>query len=338
MPPNIHRSNAAERAIRTFKKHFKAILGAVDPKFPLHLWCRLLHQAEMTLNMLRPCRLNPKMSAYMAINGTFNFDAMPLAPLGTHITFHETANQRGTWALNGTKAWYIGPAMEHYRCYRCFIVKTKAERIGDTIEWHTKNTTMPFVSQKDQAVQTAKDLTAVLNNKQTTAIFEPPGDEQLKAIKRLAEIFETMVTKDTSPRVPKRDTAQQRRNALPRVDADVSTQSQYTTTEAPNITSKPTMIPVMQHKTRTKLPPPRPHPIAVPTKANPSATHIIPFEEDECGPTHRYPTRYKHQAQCLGTFTKQNITTIFDNIGKQEDIQHLANPIIDDNTGQELEY
>jgi hypothetical protein len=76
----------------------------------------------------------------------------------------------------------------------------------------------------------------------------------------------------------------------------------------------------------------------VPTKANPLATHVIPFEEEEYEQGHQYPTRYKHQAQCLGTFTKQNIKTIFDNIGKQDDMQHLTNPIIDDNTGQELEY
>eukprot|EP00957_Ditylum_brightwellii_P136879 10438342-Ditylum_brightwellii.AAC.1 len=37
-----------------------------------------------------------------------------------HVTFHEKANQRATWALNGTKVWYIRPALEHYRCYKCF--------------------------------------------------------------------------------------------------------------------------------------------------------------------------------------------------------------------------
>eukprot|EP00957_Ditylum_brightwellii_P140180 10681430-Ditylum_brightwellii.AAC.1 len=45
-------------------------------------------------------------------------------------------------------------------------------------------TTMPFVSQKDQAIQAAKNLTAILNNKQTSATFEAPGDEQLKALKK----------------------------------------------------------------------------------------------------------------------------------------------------------
>jgi hypothetical protein len=53
VPPHCHRRNAAERAIRTFKEYFVAGLSSVDPSFPMHLWDRLLPQAEITLNLLR---------------------------------------------------------------------------------------------------------------------------------------------------------------------------------------------------------------------------------------------------------------------------------------------
>jgi hypothetical protein len=59
VPPNCHRTNAAERAIGTFKEHFKAGLATVDPDFPAHLWYRLFPQAEITLNLLRSSRLHP---------------------------------------------------------------------------------------------------------------------------------------------------------------------------------------------------------------------------------------------------------------------------------------
>jgi hypothetical protein len=36
-PAGMHRRNAAERAIRTFKNHFIAILCSTDPDFPLRL-------------------------------------------------------------------------------------------------------------------------------------------------------------------------------------------------------------------------------------------------------------------------------------------------------------
>jgi hypothetical protein len=63
VPPHCHRRNAAERAIRTFKEHFVAGLFSVDPSFPMHLWDRLLPQAEITLNLLRTSRLHPQLSA-----------------------------------------------------------------------------------------------------------------------------------------------------------------------------------------------------------------------------------------------------------------------------------
>ena len=68
VPPNVHRTNAAEKAIGTFKDHFIAGLSTVDPNFPLHLWCRLLEQAETTLNLLQASRINPRLSAEAQLN------------------------------------------------------------------------------------------------------------------------------------------------------------------------------------------------------------------------------------------------------------------------------
>ena len=48
VPPNTHRSNAAECAIRTFKAHFISILAGVAPDFPRNLWDLLPPQTEAT--------------------------------------------------------------------------------------------------------------------------------------------------------------------------------------------------------------------------------------------------------------------------------------------------
>ena len=61
-PPNNHRTNKAERAIRTFKNHFIATLCTADPSFPLEAWDELIPQAELTLNLLRASRTNPNQS------------------------------------------------------------------------------------------------------------------------------------------------------------------------------------------------------------------------------------------------------------------------------------
>jgi hypothetical protein len=89
VPPHIHRRNAAERTIRTFKAHFIAGLSTVDAHFPMRLWCQLLHQATLTLNLLRNSRLNKKLSAYAQVFGPFDFNTSPLEPPGQRIVAHE---------------------------------------------------------------------------------------------------------------------------------------------------------------------------------------------------------------------------------------------------------
>ena len=74
VPPYIHRRNAAERAIRTFKAHFLAILARVAHDFLKHCWDLLLPQTEMTLNFLRQAKLKPMISVYEFMEGPFDYD------------------------------------------------------------------------------------------------------------------------------------------------------------------------------------------------------------------------------------------------------------------------
>jgi hypothetical protein len=82
VPPHCHCRNAAESAIRTFKEHFLAGISSVDPAFPLHLWDRLLPQAEITLNILRTSRLYPQLSAAAHFHGFMDYNKTVFAPPG----------------------------------------------------------------------------------------------------------------------------------------------------------------------------------------------------------------------------------------------------------------
>ena len=95
VPPHIHRRNAAERAIQTFTNHFIAGLSSVHKLFPMHLWCRLIPQSILSLNLLRGSRTNPKLSTNAQVHGSFDFNATPLAPPGTKIVIHEKHVVRG---------------------------------------------------------------------------------------------------------------------------------------------------------------------------------------------------------------------------------------------------
>ena len=59
VPPNAHQSNAAERAICTFKTHFLTLLAGIDLDFPNFLWDKLLPQTELTLSLIRQDTLAP---------------------------------------------------------------------------------------------------------------------------------------------------------------------------------------------------------------------------------------------------------------------------------------
>ena len=52
VPSYLHCTNAAERAIQTYKDHLIAGLSSCDPNFPLHIWYRLITHATLTLNLL----------------------------------------------------------------------------------------------------------------------------------------------------------------------------------------------------------------------------------------------------------------------------------------------
>ena len=192
VPPHIHRQNASERAIRTVKNHFIAGLASTDPNFPLSNWCRLLPQAELTLNLLRASRLNPKLSAYAQLKGTFDFTRTPLAPPGTRVIIHEKPTTRQTWAPHGTDGWYLGPALRHYQCYRVWVPRTHAERIVDTISFFPKAVPLPELTHKDAAIQATHELTHALQQPRFRGPLAQFHDDHLTSLRELSKIFHTI--------------------------------------------------------------------------------------------------------------------------------------------------
>ncbi len=80
VPPQIHRTNPAERAVRTGKNHF---ISSTHPDFPDDLWDRLLPFAEITLNITRPWRPDPSLSDWSGLHRLpYDFSAHPLHPPG----------------------------------------------------------------------------------------------------------------------------------------------------------------------------------------------------------------------------------------------------------------
>ncbi len=114
VPPDNHRMNLAERAIQTFKNHFKAVIAEVDKTFPMQLWDRLLPQTVLTLNLLQQSNVASTVSAYQYVNGAFDYNKMPLAPMGCTVQIHERSERRESWAANAVDGWYLQTTPKHY--------------------------------------------------------------------------------------------------------------------------------------------------------------------------------------------------------------------------------
>eukprot|EP00804_Cyclotella_cryptica_P023552 CCRYP_018913-RA/>CCRYP_018913-RA protein AED:0.17 eAED:0.19 QI:0/0/0/1/0.25/0/5/0/1080 len=103
VPPDMHRRNAAKRAIQTFKGHCIATLAGVSNDFPINQWDRLLPQMIATLAILRPSNVAPNISSYAYHHGQFDFNRTPLAPMGCAVQFHNKPNKRKSWAQSTTQ-------------------------------------------------------------------------------------------------------------------------------------------------------------------------------------------------------------------------------------------
>ena len=213
VPPMVHRRNAAERAIQTFKDHFIAGLASVDPQFPIQEWDRLLPQATITLNLLRNTRVNPKLSSYAYLFGVFDFNKTPLAPPGTKVSVHNKADQRASWARRGTPAWYIGPAMEHYRCVTCYDPATRKEKVCDTVEFLPHKIPFPKVTVEDYLCQAVTDIVSLLKVPPASTLPTLQyGNSTLNAFRQIANALnraeplpapsETLITTPTPNTTP----------------------------------------------------------------------------------------------------------------------------------------
>ena len=77
----------------------------------------MLPQIEMTLNMWRTSRRDPSISADEALEGAFDYNRTPIAPIGTPAVLYD--KERGTFAPHGTNA-FAPPGRTGWWCASLF--------------------------------------------------------------------------------------------------------------------------------------------------------------------------------------------------------------------------
>jgi hypothetical protein len=150
-------------AIRNFEAHFLSVLTGTADSFPMYLWHRLLLQTEITLNLLGQSNATLTVSTYAHLSGPFDYNKMPLAPMGCEVQVHEKTDKRGTWAYHSVDGWYLNTSPEHYRVHNCHIKSTKSKRLTDTIQFKHKHITNLTLSHQDKIMHAIANCKAALD-------------------------------------------------------------------------------------------------------------------------------------------------------------------------------
>ena len=187
VPPDNHRSNLAERAIQTFKHHFISILSGVGDKFPLSLWCALLKQTELTVNLLRQSNVVPKILAFAHVHGQHDYIKKPFMPIGCAVQVHVKPTNRRTWDTHTEAGYNHATSMEHHQCFKIYVTKTRATRVSDTVFFKHQYITNPSVSPESLVVAVAQQLMTTLKEN------IPARNETAEALMKVSKLFTKLV-------------------------------------------------------------------------------------------------------------------------------------------------
>ena len=185
-----------------------------------------------------------------------------MAPPGTKVVLHDKPSQRLSWDPHDTEGWFLGTALEHYRCYCVFVNKTKSERVTHTLELFPPKVTIPYATPTDVAIQVTAEITRLLHHPNAIQVSKV-GTNQIYAIKQLASLFkkhrpDKASTPISSPKVPD------------------------------NVTSAPS--PRVPNKAAFSLPPQKDSfSLPLPGPVNNQGSY---FTRVATHPRHRYPTRH----------------------------------------------
>ena len=102
---------------------------------------------------------------------------------------HLKPDQRTSFGVHGLHGWYIGPALDHYRCYTCFVPSTNTERHPDTVDFFPVVNPIPFITTYNYLRQAANDILYIPQHPQRTIPSLMYGNKISNVYIHLAQIL-----------------------------------------------------------------------------------------------------------------------------------------------------
>jgi hypothetical protein len=179
--PHNHRVNTVKHVIAMFKEHFISALATVNRNCPLQLWDDFVLQMEPTLNLLRFSQRDPTKSTNEEVNGKFGYNKTPLAPSCTKVLVYNDPAKCASWALHGTNAYYVGPALNW---------------VADTWPLYPTHCTVPTLLPPKRTILEAMDTLSALGS--TILTSTRASMAQTQAIQNKCDIVLPVLHQGTS--------------------------------------------------------------------------------------------------------------------------------------------
>ncbi len=151
------------------------LLAGVANDFPPNLWDWLLPQTKTTINLIQQFNATPNVLAYAHLSGPFDYNKMPLTPMGCEAQVHEKTNKRGTLAYHLVNGWYLFTSPEHYCTHYCHVKHTKSKQLSNTVQLHHKHITNPSITHANkvmhaqaECIKAIQGMTGKARNSQAT--------------------------------------------------------------------------------------------------------------------------------------------------------------------------
>ena len=157
--------------------------------------------------MMRASRIDPTISVYEQLNGPYDWNRYPLAPLGCKAVIYEDGDTRGSWASRGVDGWYLGPSMDHYRCSLFYVPKTRAYCISGSAELFPQHCQIPNMSSH----QHLRALTDELRDTTAVAASTSKGRRLLQLLQSNLKTILNQPALMATPRTEQRVTKEQQR-------------------------------------------------------------------------------------------------------------------------------
>ena len=233
------------------------------------------------------------------MEGMFSFDRTPMAPIGTEVMIHVKPTSRQAWGYHTIPAWYLTPALSHYRCIKA-VTEAGAVRVSDTFRFLHHTLPIPTITNTDRFVKATQHLVRTIDGHQ-----DAPPDE-LRATQNLRNLL-TGATRQPLATEANQD-----------IEPDKTNPAQPI--------AEPTPIPQPIHIA--------PDPIHTAPAAQPTSNlpNVIPFDDNEYEPSTDPEPHYNLRSR------NHIFMSAIALVGEANTRGMLVNVVIDQKTGDPMEY